>query len=542
MLKHFLKIDENLVDAVDYDMRSALHLACAEGHMEMVELLVQMGAKTSVKDRWGNEPLQEAMLHGHVDVVDFLIKHGVILSLESQTALEFKMCTLASQGDMKRIKLLVQCGVAVNSADYDNRSALHLSSACGHTDIVEYLICCKADVNFKDRWGGTAMTDAVRGGHLGVQKVLSKAENYGKAESESGDTPGRHLSPFDRKAIKNSFLEAAAVGDVAEVRLCLAKGAHADDCDYDNRSALHLACSEGKLPVVTLLIGMQAQVDVVDRWGNVPLQDAMRQGHRDIVDVLTQAGARLSRESAAEMELKACTLALKGNLQGLSNLIECGVNVNAVDRDGRSPLHLAAAGGHLEAVDYLILKSADINMQDLKGDSPMGLAMMGGHASVMHVLERAGAVVPRERRASVLELRAGTSLLQAYYVSRERRAGTALLEAFPPTIAEAMMAGRALEPISKECVSVFFSDIVGFTTISSKIPASKVSNMLNRVFARFDRLATIHGVQKVDIIGDAYLAATNFLVDQVVPPRAARHSLCRRPRSKSGAPFFFSYV
>ena len=374
------------------------------------------------------------------------------------------------------------------------------------------------------------MTDAVRGGHISIQKVLSKAENFGQPEPEKGsaasclDNASRQA---DRKAIKNCFLEAAAMGDIAELRLCLTKGADVNDCDYDNRSALHLACSEGKLPVVNLLIGMQAQVDVVDRWGNVPLQDAMRQGHRDIVEVLRQAGAQLSRDSAAETELRACALASKGDLQGLSNLIECGVALNAADRDGRTPLHLAAAAGHLDAVDYLILKSADINAQDLKGDTPMGLAMLGKHAPVMHVLERAGATVPMERRASVRELRAGTSLLQAYYVSRERRAGTALLEAFPPSIAEAMMAGRAPEPISKECVSVFFSDIVGFTTISSKISASRVSAMLNRVFARFDRLAAAHGVQKVDIIGDAYLAATNFMLDQVRGP-------ARPPRGRGG--------
>ena len=97
---------------------------------------------------------------------------------------------------------------------------------------------------------------------------------------------------------------------------------------------------------------------------------------------------------------------------------------------------------------------------------------------------------------------------------KTRRASTALREAFPRSIAEAIMEGRRPEPIVKECVSVFFSDIVGFTSMSSAMPPAQVSDLLNRLFAKFDALAQLHGVQKVDVIGDAYLAACNVLEDQ----------------------------
>ena len=69
-------------------------------------------------------------------------------------------------------------------------------------------------------------------------------------------------------------------------------------------------------------------------------------------------------------------------------------------------------------------------------------------------------------------------------------------------------------PTSKPCVSIFFSDIVGFTKISSKLSAAKVSDLLRRLYARFDALAAQHGVTNVDIIGDAYMAATNLHDDQ----------------------------
>ena len=59
-------------------------------------------------------------------------------------------------------------------------------------------------------------------------------------------------------------------------------------------------------------------------------------------------------------------------------------------------------------------------------------------------------------------------------------------------------------------VSVLFADVVGFTALSAQMDASRVARMLRRLFTRFDALATAHGVQPLDVIGDAYLAVTNL--------------------------------
>lgn len=51
------KIDFN---AADYDGRTALHLAAAEGQIHVIKYLLEQGVNTDVKDRWGNTPLHEA--------------------------------------------------------------------------------------------------------------------------------------------------------------------------------------------------------------------------------------------------------------------------------------------------------------------------------------------------------------------------------------------------------------------------------------------------------------------------------------------------
>ncbi len=95
-----------------------------------------------------------------------------------------------------------------------------------------------------------------------------------------------------------------------------------------------------------------------------------------------------------------------------------------------------------------------------------------------------------------------------------QRAHTALHRAFPPSIAAAILAGRPVAPVARACVSVFFADVVGFTALSSALHPARVVCLLDRLFAELDALAALHGVQKIDVIGDAYLAASNLLDDQ----------------------------
>jgi class 3 adenylate cyclase len=69
-------------------------------------------------------------------------------------------------------------------------------------------------------------------------------------------------------------------------------------------------------------------------------------------------------------------------------------------------------------------------------------------------------------------------------------------------------------PSARGCVSVLFADVVGFTSLSASADACAVADLLARLFAALDALARRHGVTPVDVIGDAYLAATNLAATQ----------------------------
>jgi serine/threonine protein kinase len=96
-----------------------------------------------------------------------------------------------------------------------------------------------------------------------------------------------------------------------------------------------------------------------------------------------------------------------------------------------------------------------------------------------------------------------------------------LNDVFPKHIADKLRKGEKIEPEHRDCVTIFFSDIVGFTEICSMIDASKVSEMLDRLYTAFDALSSEHKIFKVETIGDAYMAVTNLVEDQ-----ANDHALC----------------
>lgn len=81
---------------------------------------------------------------------------------------------------------------------------------------------------------------------------------------------------------------AAAAGDTNELRRLEALGVDLFIGDYDSRTALHLACSEGHKGTAAFLIQKvknMGQLLVKDRWGNTPLEDAVRGGQSDIIEL-----------------------------------------------------------------------------------------------------------------------------------------------------------------------------------------------------------------------------------------------------------------
>lgn len=99
----------------------------------------------------------------------------------------------------------------------------------------------------------------------------------------------RQAVTLEQNLLQYELCTAAGAGDVSKVRSLLDDGADPNVADYDLRTALHIACSDGHAAVVALLLEHGAVPTARDRWGSTSLDDARRHGHYSIVAQLEES-------------------------------------------------------------------------------------------------------------------------------------------------------------------------------------------------------------------------------------------------------------
>lgn len=108
--------------------------------------------------------------------------------------------------------------------------------------------------------------------------------------------------------------------------------------------------------------------------------------------------------------------------------------------------------------------------------------------------------------------------LQVYIEEQRRKAEEALrleqqkseellLNILPAAIARRLKEGSRAIAEQFDDVTILFADIVGFTPLSARLPATELVEFLNQIFSRFDQLAETQNLEKIKTIGDAYMVA-----------------------------------
>jgi adenylate cyclase len=96
-----------------------------------------------------------------------------------------------------------------------------------------------------------------------------------------------------------------------------------------------------------------------------------------------------------------------------------------------------------------------------------------------------------------------------------------LLNVLPQPIIDRLQAGTRVIADRYDEVAIVFSDFVGFTAISGRLPVEEVVSSLNGMFTEFDAACGRLGVEKIKTVGDAYLAAAGLSGGSPDPARAA---------------------
>lgn len=132
---------------------------------------------------------------------------------------------------------------------------------------------------------------------------------------------------------------------------------------------------------------------------------------------------------------------------------------------------------------------------------------VSGHDEVAELAHAVGSMAENLKQAfEKLAERARVSEETAVELNNERLRSEKLLHnILPATIAQRLQGGEEVIAEIYPEVTVFFSDIVGFTELSARLGPHETVNLLNALFEKFDELVEKHRVEKIKTIGDSYM-------------------------------------
>ncbi len=341
-----------------------------------------------------------------------------------------KLIIAAEKGNLKDLEVALN-DPKVNVDEIGEKScktALMLASENGHKPVVEILLGKGANPHILSAWGSSsALREAVKGNYVGVVKLLLRDK--------------RVVDAHFRLSLGYALIEAVIKGRKDMVKLLLDNGADPNvegtresNSSFGSTSALIEAVIEGHKDMVELFLGNDADIDMQGgEMSSTALMVASSKGNEAMIKLLLDKGAdpnlrdihgntALDRAKHArhraiiqpfmnKEESNLMSAVVNGDLKAVKAHIAAGVNVDAKDGFGFTPLIKAAELRCADTVKALMVKVANISHDSLetafmtavyRGDTEVVKALMVEGANIKHdTLETGYMIALNQRKTEV---------------------------------------------------------------------------------------------------------------------------------------------
>ena len=399
ILNHIVNnIDE--INSVDNSGRTALFYAVLKEKEEVAKFLVTHGININITDKKRQNALFNAVILGseNISLIEMLIEKGVKLNVKDSsenTLLDeiLKIDAISkeenptydnkyrlvhkSKNYLKLTTILIEHGLAVDRKDELGKTVLYKEVERANYDTIKFLLSSGADINAEDNDGKTVFFDACIKG-LSNLTMIDFLINSG----------------IDIE--KKDLLERTIVDDLCEIILIQQNNKRASsrrildykpDEDYfgllkrililkpkinipksNGRTVIYELVTYQNLELLKLLINAGADLNIIDNNGNTPLS------------LLIDEGLKITQPRERELFLERIVFLLKFR-----------IDVDTIDKDGKTIFHKVVLADDVEVVEKLLTKKADLNIKDKQGRTALHHTQWKGNYKIARLLIASGA-------------------------------------------------------------------------------------------------------------------------------------------------------
>ena len=279
-------------------------------------------------------------------------------------------------------ELLISYGANVNDKDAFSRTPLHVTASSGNLEVAKVLLENKAYVNAKDMYNSTALHSVASNSNTAFARYLIEKG----ADVNARDRFGTPLT--------------AAVEDHRDmVKLLLNNKANVHMKNKDGFAPIHIA---GNKDIAQLLFAHGANLDATGYEGRTPLHQAAMRNRADIVEWFCAKGVNVNAvDSVGETPLSISLsqpenseTAIKNNAETIRILINYGASINHRTREEGTLLHKAIDRKRKDVIDIFFSNTVLTSMLKINmGRTPLHWAVSSNSKEMVELLVDHGADV-----------------------------------------------------------------------------------------------------------------------------------------------------
>ncbi|CZR69571.1 uncharacterized protein PAC_19471 [Phialocephala subalpina] len=400
---------------------TALEVAAASGKIELVQLLLDHGARIN---EVGTKDMQPSILDKAVNtegmaMMHYLFEQGADARLDKGAAVH----AAVHQHDIPKLKLLIEHGADINRDCGWHGSVLQSAISDKQYDTARFLLSAGANINFQGGHHGTPLESAIHDvfGPGNSDFVLELLEHGADVNRPSGHwgTPLAAAASIGDEKILHALLDHGADinqrgGEFGTALLTaiwrdhfviahelLDRGADIHASGFVV-SALVAACGyfrPGQLKLVERILDLGADIEAhgedegENNWRSFSaLQMAAYVGNEKVVQLLLERGANI-HSGGRKYGNPLAAASFKGHIGIVKMLIEKGADVNAIGGKYGTALQAALDEVQPSVIEFLLSSGADVNLEGGYYGTPLQVAARNGNIKRMQVLLDHGAKV-----------------------------------------------------------------------------------------------------------------------------------------------------